>query len=290
MSDTNTGEIVRSEMTRSDFERLSTFIRSDFGINLTESKKVLLETRLRKRLASTSMPTYADYVDFLFTEEGIRSELVHMVDAICTNKTDFFREPAHFEHLSTVLLPQFYAAGFGDTRVHGPLRVWSAACSTGEEPYTLAMVLSEFQREHHHFDYSIFASDISTRVLDHARRAVYGEERVIPVPEELRHRHLKRGRNEFEGYVRVAPDLRSKVHFERVNLTDRPWKTRQPFDLAFLRNVIIYFDRQTKRDVVAQVARQIRPGGYLFVGHSETLFEMQLPLEMVQPTIYRRLV
>ena len=279
----------RTQLSAADFRRLSGFIRNDFGINLTESKKVLLETRLRKRLASTKSATYADYVDFLFTEEGMKSELVHMVDAICTNKTDFFRESAHFDLLSTTLLPQLLASGFGDTRRGRPLRVWSAACSTGEEPFTLAMVLSEFQLANPQFDFSILASDISTRVLDHAQRAVYGEERIDPVPEGLRRRYLRRGRRDFEGMVRVVPALRDKVEFRRVNLTDRTWSADCLFDVAFLRNVIIYFDRETRRQVVDQVVRQIRPGGYLFVGHSETLFEMDLPIEMVQPTVYRRI-
>ena len=276
------------ELSNEDFLRLAGFIRADFGIHLTEAKKVMLETRLRRRLTQTGSSTYADYVDFLFTEEGMRSELVHMVDAICTNKTDFFRESAHFDFLVDELLPEMFGAGYGNPDHRGPLRVWSAACSTGEEPYTLAMVMADYQREYPTFDFSILASDISTRVLDHARMAVYGEERVIPVPDEMRHRYLRRGRHDYAGMVRVSPQLRSKVDFQRVNLTDSSWHPREQFDIAFLRNVIIYFDRETKRDVVAKVIRRIRPGGYLFVGHSETLFDMKLPLEMVRPTVYRR--
>ena len=268
-----------------DFRQLSDLVRRDYGINLTEAKKVMVETRLRRRLPRTGCRSLSEYTKYLFSEEGLREELVHMVDAVSTNKTDFFREPRHFDFLTEQALPDWWnrRSGSEDT-----FRVWSAASSTGEEPYTIAMTLAEFGLRHRGFAFSVFASDISSRVLDRAERAVYDESQIEPVPGKLRNRYLRRGTGDYTGRVRVAPALRNRVRFDRVNLMEPVTVPRDHFDAVFLRNVIIYFERDTKRRVVTSVLDRLRPGGFLFVGHSETLFDMSLPLDMVGPNTYRK--
>jgi chemotaxis protein methyltransferase CheR len=275
-------------LSATDFGRLAGLIREQFGINLGEGKKVMVELRLRKRLKATGFASHEEYVDYLFSEEGMQRELLHMVDVITTNKTDFFREPAHFTFLQEYLLRHFADEGYGIAGRKGPLNVWSAACSTGEEPYTIAMVLQDFAETQQSIAYDILGTDLSSTVLSIAAQGIYPEARVEPVPRPYRRRYLRRGTGGYEGSVRVVPELRSSVGFRRLNLLQARDSGLGPFDVVFLRNVIIYFDRAGKQEVVSQVVDRIRPGGYLFVGHSETLFDMDAPLKMVQPTIYRR--
>jgi chemotaxis protein methyltransferase CheR len=204
-----------------------------------------------------------------------------MVDAVATNKTDFFREPYHFDFLLTKGLPEL--ASF-----HREIKVWSAGCSTGEEPYTLAMVLSEFVQQNG-LNFSILATDISTRALQKAKRAIYDHERIGPVPPELRRKYLLRGKGHREGFIRIKPSLRSKVQFMRLNLTDPGFDDlAEPVHIIFCRNVMIYFDPPTQKDLVRRFCRYLPHNGYLFTGHSESHLGNNLPLVQVAPTIHRR--
>ena len=266
-----------------DFGRLSRFIYEKCGIKMPEVKKTMLEARLQKRLRSRGIRKFSDYCDFLFSSEGMEQELVPMIDMVTTNKTDFFREPEHFDYLFQRVLPDWCQ------RHQGPLAIWSAGCSSGEEPYTLAMVLSEFAETRPGFDFKILATDISTRVLDKAKNAVYGEALVDPVPMALRKKYLLRSKDRSSGLVRIVPELREKISFRRLNFMDEDFGLREQMDIIFCRNVIIYFDRPTQEKLLQRFHRQLKPGGFIFMGHSETLNGLDVALTNVFPTVYRKM-
>ncbi|TGU70616.1 chemotaxis protein CheR [Geomonas terrae] len=266
-----------------DFGRLSRFIYDTCGIKMPDVKKTMLEARLQKRLRSLGMHSFTDYCDFLFSQEGLDRELVPMLDMVTTNKTDFFREPDHFHYLTQAVLPEW-------VKRHpiGTLAIWSAGCSSGEEPYTLAMVLSEFAARNPGFDFKILATDISTRVLDKAKTAIYNESQVEPVAIELKKKYLLRSKDRASGMVRIVPELRAKVNFRRLNFMDDDFGMREPLDIIFCRNVIIYFDRPTQERLLQRFHRNMKPGSYIFMGHSETLSGLDVPLVSVYPTVYRK--
>ena len=267
-----------------DFKRLSTFIHKQCGIYLPHAKKTLLEGRLRKRMKSVQATTFSSYCEYLFTPEGMAEELIHMIDAVTTNKTDFFREPSHFSYLTGKVLPE--VAG----KKRGPHRInfWSAACSTGEEPYTLAMILSEYASQSAGFDFAILATDISTRALGKAEQAIYEEDKITPIPMGLRKKYLLKSRDPLRRVVRIAPELREKVIFHRLNLADMDYPLPTGIHAIFCRNVFIYFDTATQERLIRQFCRHLAPGGYLFMGHAETLNNLKVPLHYVAPTIYRK--
>ncbi|MBA4390322.1 MAG: chemotaxis protein CheR [Syntrophus sp. (in: bacteria)] len=273
-------EIVNSSqmatMSQSDFTRLREFIYSECGITLADAKKTMLEARLQKRLRELNLKSFSQYCDYLFSANGVEQELTDMINQVTTNKTDFFREPAHFEYLKSKALPEL-------TRLKKSLLVWSAGCSSGEEPYTLAMVLQEFG-----CSFMVLATDISTKVLEKARLAVYDEERVAPVPSDFKRKYLLTNKDRTKRLFRVVPELRERVKLRRLNFMDGDFGFREPIDIIFCRNVIIYFDKQTQERLLNHFCRYLSPDGYVFMGHSETLLGMDVPLVPVAPTIYRR--
>jgi chemotaxis protein methyltransferase CheR len=247
----------------------------------------MLEARLIRRMRALGLASFGEYCRFLFSPEGKTTELVHMIDAVTTNKTDFFREPQHFDYLVNKALPELIrSTGAGIRRA---LMTWSAACSSGEEPYTLAMVLEEFARKTVGFHSMVLGTDISTRMLEKAKDAVYDEERIVPVPMEFRKRYFLRSKDPKNNVVRVVPELRSKVRFRWLNFMDEDFGLREKMDIIFCRNVLIYFDRSTQEKVIDHLCRHLAVGGYLFTGHSETLSGMDLPLQTVANTICRRI-
>ncbi len=268
-----------------DLQSLSTFIREECGIKMPFSKRVMLESRLQKRLRALGLKTIKAYREYLFSDEGKSSELSLCIDAVTTNKTAFFREASHFDYLVSQALPRLIGSAGGDVRKR--FTIWSAGCSTGEEPYTLAMVLSEFAETRPGFEFKVLATDISTRVLEKARLGVYDQEGVSPIPEELKSKYLLRSKDSRKGLVRIVPRLREKVLFQRLNFMDSHFSLRDKVDAIFCRNVIIYFDRPTQENLMSKFCRYLAPGGYLFLGHSETLNGMNLPLVSAAPTIYR---
>lgn len=268
----------------SDYARLRQLVYDETGIALGAGKKIMLEGRIRRRLKALEIDTYHNYCKFLFSQRGLKEELIHLIDVVTTNKTDFFREPRHFDFLVSHVTPEHMAGGEG----RRPLLVWSAGCSSGEEPYTLAMVLSEYGRAHPGFSFRIFATDVSTAVLNKAALGVYSTDAVRPVPQALKVRHLMRGRERHCDRVRVVPELRRMVEFRRLNFMDSDYGLQERFDVVFCRNVIIYFDRSTQQSILGKITRHLRPGGYLFMGHAETLHELDLPVRPVAPALYRR--
>jgi chemotaxis protein methyltransferase CheR len=208
-----------------------------------------------------------------------------MIDLVTTNKTDFFREPEHYNYLTQCVLPEWCERN----GCRHPLSIWSAGCSTGEEPYTLSMVLNEFAGEHGGFNFKITASDISTRVLEKAGKAIYDMDRIGPINAQMRRKYLMRSKNRDSELVRIVPELREKIRFQRINFMDSDFGFREPFDIIFCRNVIIYFDRPTQERLLNKFYRYLKPGGWVFMGHSETLSGLDVPLTMVHPTVYRKL-
>lgn len=281
--------VAAAEMSDDDFNRLSKLILEETGISLSLAKKYMLATRIQKRLYELGMKSFGEYCDYLFSQEGRENELVHAVDAVSTNKTHFFRESTHFEYLVKTALPELVnTTGAG---VNKKLMVWSSACSTGEEPYTLAMVLAEFRNGFSagKFDYSILATDISTRVLKKAQLGIYDELLADSIRADLRNKYLLRSRDRTRKLVRIAPELRNRVVFRNLNLLNKLYGMRRDIaDIIFCRNVIIYFDKPTRESVLKHLCRHLRPGGYLFMGHSESLHDMELPLISTAPMVYRK--
>ncbi|MFN3512338.1 MAG: CheR family methyltransferase [Phenylobacterium sp.] len=277
---------VRSEeLGDRDFERLSRLIGEEVGIKLPQGKRLMLEGRLRKRVRHLGYSGVSEYCRFLFEADGLETELPHLIDVVTTNKTDFFREPDHFAWLTGRIVPELLTARRGGGTPF--LKVWSAACSNGAEPYTAAMVLAELAREVGGFRFAVLGTDISTQVLEHGRRAVYAEAAVEPVPEALRRRYLltsKAGARE----VRIAPELRRLVRFARLNLMSQTYPFDRDVDVIFLRNVLIYFERQTQEAVIRRLAGHLRPGGYLILGHSESMIGTHMRLRQCAPSVFQK--
>lgn len=275
---------VLKVMTDAEFARFGDFIESQCGIKMPLAKKTMLQGRLQKRLRVLGIDSYLAYADYVFSPKGKEEELLHMIDVVTTNKTDFFRESKHFDYLRDVVFPEMK----NNCQNSGwkKFKAWSAGCSTGEEPYTLAMVLSNFAEKNPAFHFSILATDISTKVLQLAKTAIYQEEKVEPVPMEFRKKYLLRSPS--KPVVRIVPELRSCLSFMRLNFMDTDYRLQEMMDVVFCRNVIIYFDRQTQESILGRICRHLIPDGYLFMGHSETLSGMNLPLKQISSSIYRR--
>ena len=275
--------IHEDQLASRDFARLTAFVYSETGIRLGPEKKTMLEGRLRKRLSELQIASYKNYCDYLFGPDGLRDEKIRFIDVVTTNKTDFFREPKHFDYLVQQALPEMTARAGGQ-----PLLLWSAGCSSGEEPYTLAMVLSDYAETHAGFRFRILATDISTKVLELAQLAVYSTDTVEPVPPPMRRKYLLRSREVNADRVRIVPELRRLIEFRRLNFMDSDYGVDERADAIFCRNVIIYFDRPTQENILRKLTNHLKPGGFLFVGHSETLHDMNLPVEALGPALYRR--
>ncbi len=280
------GSSIPNEISEEAFRQLCRLFHEECGIYLKDGKQKLLQGRLQKRMACLGIQKFEEYCNLLLTARGRQEELPHAIDAVTTNKTDFFREAHQFDFLLSTALPDCFSRY--DIQSGKPLSLWSAACSSGEEPYSLAMVLAEYGSSHPSLQYSILATDISNRILDAARQGVYHHYQVEPIPLGLRHKYLLKSRLPGCDLVRVAPEIRAKVHFERLNLISDDYGIPERMDVIFCRNVIIYFDKQTQKKVIENLLRRLVPGGYLFMGHSETLNGMNLPLSYVAANVYRK--
>ena len=274
-------------MRDSDYQFIRNLVYERSRINLGPDKRELVAARLGKRLRAMQLASIADYCSFLRTDKA-QDEVANLIDAISTNHTFFFREGHHFEYLRSTILPEL--AGRRRAECWPALRVWSAASSTGEEPYSLAITLAEvLPALAADWGWRIDATDISHRVLDRARAAIYTEESVVGhVPPMLVTKFFQRGFGPQAGNYRVKSSLRERVTYSHLNLIEGPFRFPEPFQFIFCRNVMIYFDRQTQEELVARLAGQLVPGGYLLVGHSESLTGIRHPLTLVAPAIYRR--
>ncbi len=271
-----------------EFEILGKFIYEQCGIKMPSSKKTMLEGRLQKRLRQLGIKSFSAYYDYVTSSHGRENELVQMINVVTTNKTDFFREPMHFKYLVDTVLPALSERyGCGVTK---PLWIWSAGCSSGEEPYTLAMVLSDYSEACRGFKYSILGTDISMKVLEEARRAVYSEEKAVQIPPATKKKYLMVAKDRSKRLVRIVPELRRLVKFRWLNFMERDFGMREPMDIIFCRNVIIYFDRATQEQLINRFCKHLISGGYIFLGHSETLHGLNVPLTQVAPTVYIKTV
>lgn len=272
------------KMSDREFKRFSSFIYDKVGITLPLAKKSMLEARLHKRLKSLQLSSFAEYAGYVFGNPDQGSELIHLIDAVTTNKTDFFREPGHFDFLVKNVVPEI----MGRRSLHdkSPFRVWSAGCASGEEPYTMAMILAEFAANSQGFSFAILASDISTRILESACKAIYPEDRMEPIPQLYRKKYLLS--NKSQALVRICPQLRAQVTFRRINFIADDFGLREKMDVIFCRNVVIYFDKATQEALMRKFHRQLKDGGYLFLGHSETLNGLEVDFQAVASTVYRK--
>ncbi len=262
-----------------EFRLFSALVHQASGISLHAGKKALLVSRLLRRLRALGLKSFRAYYDYIM-EEGSGSEFTCMLDLISTNKTEFFREPRHFEFLRNHIL--------SDLKDQKEIRIWSAGCSSGEEPYSIAMTVYDLRRSPFPVDCKILASDLSTRVLTKARSGIYNAENLQDLPPELVRRHFIRERGDNLGKFRMKPHLYSMIDFRRINLMDERYPIKSPLDAIFCRNVMIYFNRETQEQLISKLYRYLKPGGYLFIGSSEGVQQMKQPFSHVTSTIYRR--
>lgn len=277
---------AQDNLSSDDFKRLATLMTDRTGIRLPSGKQTMLEGRLRKRMRAVGASSLDAYCRYLFDENGLDTEMTHLVDAVTTNKTDFFRESEHFEFLRRHIVPDCLKRHRGGGK---PLvKVWSAAASNGAEAYTTAMVLADLGGINgERFTFSILGTDISADILTQARRAVYPADFVSPVPADMQRRFLMQSRDRSNSEVRVVPELRRNVRFSGLNLMDADYRMPKDIDVIFLRNVLIYFDKPTQVAVVERLIRHLRPGGFLILGHSETMIGAVLPLRQLAPAVFQ---
>lgn len=273
-------------LTDPEFQRIRDLVYQQCRIRLGDNKRNLVKSRLAKRLRITGFATYTAYVDFVMSEQAGGAELVSMLDAISTNKTSFFRENDHFEYLGQEVLPVLAAQKRPGPRPR--LRIWSSACSSGEEPYTLGMTMFEALGSLANWDAKILATDISTQVLARAREGVYTAEVAAEIPAVLRQKHLAAVGVNGQTAYRVSQALRDLVVFRRLNLSMPRFPFRRKFDVIFCRNVMIYFDKPTQAELIHKFYEVLEPSGYLFIGHSESLVGVRDEFERMRPTVYRR--
>ena len=278
-------EFTKINMTDLEFRKLSRFINTGYGIKLPDNKKIMVQARLQKRLRELNLNSYSAYFDLVFSDKAKFGEMINMIDIITTNKTDFFRESAHFDYLKRVVLPEFVK----NHRSGNSMRIWSAGCSSGEEPYTIAMCLSEFSKIITELDFRILGTDLSTRILRAAENAVYTNQQIADIPAQLKNKYLLKSKGPKEGRVKIVPEIKSKVYFKRLNFMDNYYPVQGMFDVVFCRNVLIYFERNVQEQVINKICNFIPAGGFLFLGHSESILGMKVPLAQIRPTIYRKI-
>ena len=269
-----------------EFRKIAAFVEDKVGIKMPDSKKLMMQSRLQARLKALGLPNFQAYVNYVFSSEQTgNEEVILLIDAITTNLTHFYREPNHFQYMTTDAIPSLLNSGL--TR----LNIWSAGCSSGEEPYTLAMVTEEYKKLNPDawFDYSILATDVSTKVLQKARNAIYPMDSVKSIPLDIKKKYFLKGKNREKPEVRIKPELRQKVQFQRLNFMDDDFGLANAMNIIFCRNVLIYFDKPTQEAVIKKFMKYLTKGGYLFLGHSETIFNMDLPLKTVAPTVFQKI-
>lgn len=273
-------------LSNEEFELFRHLIYDSCGINLTLSKKELVKARLTKRLTKVGIDSFRDYYKYVTKTDKTGKELVHLVDSISTNKTDFFREKKHFDLLNTSILPSLISS---KTKAGiKKLRIWCAASSSGEEPYTLAMTVFNHIKPDNGWDVKILATDISTRILQKAINGIYKEELLKDIPQATISAHFSRVLYEKTNCYKAKDHLRNIITFRRFNLMTPAFPFKNPFDFIFCRNVMIYFDSETQNRLVSKFYDCLPKDGHLFIGHSETLSRSDTSFKYIQPAVYRK--
>ena len=281
LSNLNPHNAQSHKISENEYEFLRRLVYDHCRINLGDNKKQLVMTRLSKRLRELKLASYREYIDLLKSQQG-KIELSNLIDAISTNHTYFFRESEHFSFMMEHLLPDFEKKS-GNAR---PFRIWSAACSSGEEPYSVAILLNEYFKNQNN-RWKLECSDISTKILQRAKEGIFAQERISRIRKDWVNQYFLKGSGKYQGFYQFNPKYNRNLSFTHLNLMDRTFPFQQPFDLIFCRNVMIYFDRPTQQDLVNRMAKYLVPGGYLFIGHSESLNAIQHPLKLIKPAIYQ---
>ncbi len=280
MDNVLSNSIYNTSLSDKEFNKLSQFIQINYGIKMPPTKKIVLQGRLQKRLRKLQIADYKTYIDFVFSKKG-QHEIIHMMDVVSTNKTDFYREPIHFDILTDSILPTIF-----NNKSTAKTKVWSAGCSSGEEPYTLAIVLNEFKEKNPGFDFEIMGTDISTKMLQQGANAIYKEERIDIIPLNLKKKYFQKSKDRTNPKVRVNKILRDRVKFQRLNFMDTNYNINETFDIIFCRNALIYFERENQEDVINKLCSKLKPQGYFFLGHSESITNMKVPIKSIKPTVF----
>ncbi len=273
---TATGEI--RSLTRREFENIRQLAYDRFGLDLKDGKEGLVASRLGKKIREANLGSFDEYYQSVL-QDSTGEQLIHLIDALATNHTSFLREPVHFQFLRDTILPAL--------RARDHIDVWCAAASTGEEPYTIAFSILDAWGMDAANRVSILATDISTKALEKAEQAIYTEERLADLPKSWTHKFLLHGEGRWQGWLRVKPEVRSMIKYQRLNLIE-PYQHSRRFAAIFCRNVMIYFDKPTQGAVVNRMSPWLEPGGYLLIGHAESLTGLKQPLKYVRPAIYRK--
>ena len=269
-------------LTDADFQKIKKLVIEHTGICLSDGKQDMIYSRLAKRLRQLDLDNFADYLELLTRGDG--DEMGNFINSVTTNLTSFFREQHHFDYLKSALLPQLLKQN-RDSRV---IRIWSAGCSTGEEPYSIAMTVKEVVPENEGWDVRILATDLDTNVLAHARNGIYSSERVTGIAAEKLRRWFSKGKGDSAGLVRVSSELRDMIIFKQLNLMGN-WPVKPGVDVIFCRNVVIYFDKPTQTVLFDRYANTLKEEGHLFIGHSETLYKVSDRFRLLGKTIYQRM-
>jgi chemotaxis protein methyltransferase CheR len=270
-------------LSTSDFTRIASLVTRHAGIKLPDSKRSMIEGRVARRAREAGFGSIAAYCDFLAHPANLAAEARHLVDISTTNKTDFFREPRHFDFLREVALPALLRTRTSSA----PLKFWSAASSNGAEAFTLAMVLAEAVRAGAAFDYRILGTDIAGTMIAAARQAIYPAAMIEPVPDAMRRRYTMDSRTAADARVRIVPELRARAKFTELNLMDGHYPFERDFDVILLRNVLIYFERDVQHAVIRRLCTHLRRGGYLLLGHSESMIGVEVGLAQVEPAVFQ---
>lgn len=270
------------DLSDKEFMLFQEIIYRETGIHMSDKKRKLIVARLSKRLRALNLSTFTEYYEYLHESSHADGEIVNLVNRVTTNKTDFFRERHHFDFLLKELYPRIIAG----SRTTGArrLRIWSAGCSSGEEPYTLAMVTLEAFKGERGWDIKILATDLDTEILQKAVIGVYPTQAISPVPKEYLRKYFVRKGESYE----AGNALRSMIAFRKLNLMNETFPMKNPFDIIFCRNVIIYFDTKTKEELLIKFHRHLKRGGHMFIGHSESLMHMKDQFRYLKHTIYQR--
>jgi chemotaxis protein methyltransferase CheR len=267
------------------FLRLGKMITDRYGIKMPPDKKIMFQARLQRRLRELGIHSFDEYAEKILVENADSQEFTILADYISTNKTDFYREKDHFSFVTDFILPEYINKSANHR--YSTLKIWSAGCSSGQEAYSIAISVEEFMRlKQNRFGYSIFATDISYRMLKAAKEAIYPMNQIDEIPTEIKHRYFLKSKNKEESKVRVVKNVRDQVQFAYLNLMDSQYAIDIKFDLVFLRNTLIYFDIEIQRKVLVKILDKLNPGSYLFIGHSESLINMNLPIKSIAPSVY----
>ncbi|RZA26971.1 MAG: protein-glutamate O-methyltransferase CheR [Proteobacteria bacterium] len=273
--------VLKKSTVDAAFEFFRTELKRRVGINISENKSEMMSGRLRKRLIELKLHDFDDYAEYLKSLPSAHEEWETFVNCLTTNKTDFFREPEHFEYLTTEIIPEWRKQNKSE------FNVWCAAASTGEEPYTLSMVLHR-QAKLKHFDYSIVATDIDSDVLEKAQHGVYSKSKLHEIPLDYQREAIAVGTGDIDRWMKIKNPLREALSFERCNLVKSPYSHSKKYDVVFCRNVLIYFTPETIQGVAKGIYDVTKPGGYLIIGHSESLHNVDSPWQYIKPSVYRK--